>query len=190
MKLSRILRPGVDGPELRIAVMVPEDRVVVDLVTAERARLRRQGATAEAAARIARALFPASIAAAIASGDAFLHAAHWAVQGDHEDGRLAWDETHWASPVDPPVMLDGSAFEQHLVNAHARGEREVPDLFYEVPVYYKMNPQTVIGHTAEVPWRGEARFMDYELELGIVVGRHGSTCNRRKACTTSSASPP
>jgi hypothetical protein len=40
-------------------------------------------------------------------------------------------------------MIDGSAFEQHLVNAHARGKREVPDLFYEVPVYYKMNPVTV-----------------------------------------------
>ena len=174
MKLTRILRPGVDGLEPRIALVLPDERLVVDLVTAERARLERSGATADAAARIARALFPSSMSAAIAAGDVFVESARRAVDGGRDDGGLSWDEVEWTSPVDPPVMLDGSAFEQHLVNAHARGKRDVPDLFYEVPVYYKMNPQTVIGHEAEVPWRGEARFMDYELELGIVIGRWGT----------------
>ena len=70
-------------------------------------------------------------------------------------------------------MQDGSAFEQHLVNAHARGKREVPDLFYEVPVYYKMNPLTVIGHQGSVPWPGGAKFMDYELEIALVIGTRG-----------------
>ena len=70
-------------------------------------------------------------------------------------------------------MQDGSAFEQHLVNAHARGKREVPDLFYEVPVYYKMNPVTVYGHEQTVPWPAGAGFMDYELEIAVVIGRVG-----------------
>jgi len=184
MKLTRIVRAGVDGAEPRIAVVLPDERVVIDLVTAERARLEGSGAAAEAAARVARALFPSSMAASIGAGDVFLDSARRAVRsarrsrgrkdGGRAEGRLPWDEVEWTSPVDPPVMLDGSAFEQHLVNAHARGKRDVPDLFYEVPVYYKMNPQTVIGHEAEVPWRGEARFMDYELELGIVIGRAAS----------------
>jgi 2-keto-4-pentenoate hydratase/2-oxohepta-3-ene-1,7-dioic acid hydratase in catechol pathway len=171
MKLTRIVRAGVDGLEPRVAVVLPDEHVVVDLVTAERARLERSGSTEQAATRIARALFPSSMAAAIAAGDVFLESARRVLEDRQAEGRLRWDEVEWTSPVDPPVMLDGSAFEQHLVNAHARGKRDVPDLFYEVPVYYKMNPQTVIGHEAEVPWRGEARFMDYELELGIVVGK-------------------
>ena len=66
---------------------------------------------------------------------------------------ISLGEVEWTSPVDPPAMLDASAFEQHLVNAHARGKREVPDHFYQVPVYYKMSPLTVIGPDAEAPGR-------------------------------------
>ena len=76
--------------------------------------------------------------------------------------------------VDPPAMLDFAAFEQHLVNAHARGKKELLDVFYERPVYYKMDPVTVIGHGDVVRWAGESSYMDYELELGLVIGSAAS----------------
>ena len=64
----------------------------------------------------------------------------------------------------------------------------VPDLFYEVPVYYKMNPVTVYGHDEQVPWPGGATFMDYELEIAVVIGRRGTRpATRRRRSTTSSA---
>jgi 2-keto-4-pentenoate hydratase/2-oxohepta-3-ene-1,7-dioic acid hydratase in catechol pathway len=154
--------------------VLPTDAVVVDLVVAERARLERAGATPQAARRIARAAFPGSATAALAAGGAFREAAERALEDRDAEAELALDAVTWTSPVDPPVMLDASAFEQHLVNAHARGRRDVPDYFYEVPVYYKMNPVTVVGHEAEIPWPGGAEFMDYELELAIVIGRTGS----------------
>ena len=40
-----------------------------------------------------------------------------------------------------------------------------------IPGFYKTSPSTIIGHNAEVPWPGYTNYMDYELELGIVVGR-------------------
>ena len=173
MKLSRILRDGPDGLQARTVAVVPEDGVVLDLRVAERRRLERAGADADAARRVAAAVFPESLAAGIAAGPLFLERAASAVQERDADATIAIADVSWISAVDPPVMQDGSAFEQHLVNAHARGKRTVPDLFYEAPVYYKMNPVTVYGHDQEVPWPGGAAFMDYELEIAVVIGRRG-----------------
>ena len=74
-------------------------------------------------------------------------------------------------------MLDFAAFEQHLVNAHARGKKELLDVFYERPVYYKMDPVTVIAHGDVVRWAGESSYMDYELELGLSSARPDRTCS-------------
>lgn len=174
MKLSRIWRDGPDGLVARSVVVIPEDDVAIDLRVAERRRLEREGAATEAAMRIADAIFPGSLAAGVAAGPLFLRHAALALEERDDEATLPLADVSWAAAVDPPVMQDGSAFEQHLVNAHARGKRSVPDLFYEVPVYYKMNPLTVYGHDQEVPWPGGASFMDYELEIAVVIGRSGS----------------
>ncbi|MGH2700594.1 MAG: fumarylacetoacetate hydrolase family protein [Actinomycetota bacterium] len=174
MKLSRILRDGPDGEQPRTVAVIPEDEVVIDLRSAERRRLGRKGATSEAAQRVADALFPGSLTAAMGAGEAFTTHAYLAIEERDEAATVPFSEVHWTAAVDPPVMLDASAFEQHLVNAHARGKRTVPDLFYELPVYYKMNPVTVLGHDEMVPWPGGARFMDYELEIAIVIGTAGA----------------
>jgi 2-keto-4-pentenoate hydratase/2-oxohepta-3-ene-1,7-dioic acid hydratase in catechol pathway len=173
VKLSTIVRDGPDGPEPRSVAVVAADEVVVDLRTAERRRLEREGASPDAARRIATAIFPGSLTDAITSGDLFHRRVADAVQARDASATIPFVDVTWGPPIDPPVMLDGSAFEQHLVNAHARGRREVPDLFYEVPVYYKMNPVTIYGHEQVVPWPGGAGFMDYELEIAVVVGREG-----------------
>jgi 2-keto-4-pentenoate hydratase/2-oxohepta-3-ene-1,7-dioic acid hydratase in catechol pathway len=173
VKLSTIVREGPDGPRPRAVAVLPEDELVIDLCTAERRRLEHEGASPDAALRIATATFPGSLTDAIASGDLFHHRAAGAVEAPDAAAVIPFADVTWAPAIDPPVMLDGSAFEQHLVNAHARGKREVPDLFYEVPVYYKMNPVTVYGHEQVVPWPGGAGFMDYELEIAVVIGREG-----------------
>jgi len=173
MKVSTILRDGPDGLRPRPVAVVESDQVVIDLRAAERRRLEGEGAAPEAALRIAAATFPPSLTQAIAAGQHFLDRASAAIEARDAGATIPFDEVLWAPAIDPPVMFDGSAFEQHLVNAHARGKREVPDLFYEVPVYYKMNPVTVFGHEQDVPWPGGSRFMDYELEIAIVIGREG-----------------
>lgn len=174
MKLSRILRDGPDGEQPRTVAVIPEDEVVIDLRSAERQRLERKGASTDAAQRMADALFPGSLTAAVSAGEAFTNRATLAIEERDEAATVSFSEVRWTAAVDPPVMLDASAFEQHLVNAHARGKRTVPDLFYELPVYYKMNPVTVLGHDEMVPWPGGARFMDYELEIAVVIGSTGS----------------
>lgn len=67
------------------------------------------------------------------------------------------------------------AFEQHLRNSF-KGETVPPQALeqhYKLPLYYKGNPLTLIGHEQEVPWPGYTQRMDYELELGFVIGQAG-----------------
>jgi 2-keto-4-pentenoate hydratase/2-oxohepta-3-ene-1,7-dioic acid hydratase in catechol pathway len=181
VKLSTITRQGPDGPEPRSVIALPDAGVVIDLRAAERRRLIGAGATPEAARRVSAATFPGSLTQAVSSGELFHRRAAQAAGDLDGSVTIPIDEVRWAAAIDPPVMLDGSAFEQHLVNAHARGKREVPDLFYEVPVYYKMNPVTVFGHEQEVPWPAGAGFMDYELEIAVVIGREGRNLRPEEA---------
>jgi len=54
----------------------------------------------------------------------------------------------------------------------ARG-MEVPPAWYEMPVYYKGNYRTLIGHEQQVNWPRYSEKMDYELELACIVGKQG-----------------
>ncbi len=174
MKLGRILRETPDGSEPRLVVVDVDAGMVTDLRVAESRRLQRAGATAEGALRISRAYFPSSLTAALGAGPDFLRRAEAVVAERCDAVALPLENLTWAPSVDPPAMLDFAAFEQHLVNAHARGKKELLDVFYERPVYYKMDPVTVIAHGDTVRWAGESSYMDYELELGLVIGSAGS----------------
>ena len=86
----------------------------------------------------------------------------------------------------PPRIRDFLCFELHVrqsrANRHLFGmgsERldpakvEIAKIWYERPVYYKGNPFSVVGHDAEVHWPSYSRIIDYELEIGVVIGRGG-----------------
>jgi 2-keto-4-pentenoate hydratase/2-oxohepta-3-ene-1,7-dioic acid hydratase in catechol pathway len=63
----------------------------------------------------------------------------------------------------PNTIRDFSVFEAH--------GREKPDAWYELPAYYKGNPDSVVDPGARVEWPGYSDRLDYELELAAVVGR-------------------
>ena len=172
MQLARIAHDGLDGREARIVVAAdaaPERWI--DVRSAERERLERQGATAAAARRLAEALVPGSLTAALEGGPAFLHAAERAAASAAAAAAAA--APAWLAPVDPPAYRDFMAFEAHFVNAAALRDREPPGVLYELPVSYFGNPQALVGPEAEIPWPHYSERMDYELELGIVIGRPG-----------------
>ncbi len=182
MRLGRVEVDGPDGPVARL-VMVEPDRGgrLVDLALAEQERLRRQGATVEAARRLAAALFPPSMAAAIAAGALFTEAAARAARAAGDFAALPLDRPRWLPPLDPPRMRDCMAFEKHIRSSYAALGTPVPPQIYELPIYYKGNPRTLVGHEAEVPWPAYSRRMDYELELGFVVGRGGRSLTPEEA---------
>jgi 2-keto-4-pentenoate hydratase/2-oxohepta-3-ene-1,7-dioic acid hydratase in catechol pathway len=174
MKLARVLRESLDEHVPRLVVVQPEHNRVIDLVTAEYDRLLREGASAAAARRLASAFFPASMTSAIGAGPLFLAAVQQTVASlQGERALVPMDGIEWLPPVDPPVLRDCLVFETHLRNAFTRIHGKVPEQYYEMPIYYKGNPLTLIGHEHEVPWPDYTQKMDYELELGFVIGRAG-----------------
>jgi 2-keto-4-pentenoate hydratase/2-oxohepta-3-ene-1,7-dioic acid hydratase in catechol pathway len=174
MKLGRILRESLEGMVPRLVVAQPEHKRVIDLASAEYERLLRTGATAGAARRLAGALYPASMTEAIAAGPTFLAAVQRSIEALQDElAVLPMENLTWLAPIDPPVMRDCLVFEQHLRNSFIKLLGKVPEQYYEMPLYYKGNPLTLIGNEQEVPWPDYTRRMDYELELGFVIGRSG-----------------
>jgi 2-keto-4-pentenoate hydratase/2-oxohepta-3-ene-1,7-dioic acid hydratase in catechol pathway len=180
MKLGRILRESLEGAVPRLVVVQTEYEQVIDLASAEYQRLLATGASTEAARRLASALYPGSMSAAIAAGPTFLTAVARTIDATESgSAALAIGQVQWLAPIDPPVMRDCMVFEQHFrktipaLVAAMNAEPRTPDVYYEKPIYYKGNPLTLIGHEQEVSWPDYSRKMDYELELGFIIGRPG-----------------
>lgn len=147
---------------------------MVDLATAEQVRLRQVGATSAAAHRVACALFPSSMAAAIAAGPAFLEAAERADAEAGADASLPMAEVEWAPALDPPVIRDSLTFPLHMKQYGERLNVGPPNpQFFKTPGYFKGSTGVVFGHDEVVPYPSFAERIDYELELGFVVGGQG-----------------
>jgi 2-keto-4-pentenoate hydratase/2-oxohepta-3-ene-1,7-dioic acid hydratase in catechol pathway len=71
----------------------------------------------------------------------------------------------------PNSLRDCLAFEEHLKNS-MRG-RDIPPIWYEIPIYYKGNPDTVQGTGRDVTWPAYTQMLDYELEFAAIIGREG-----------------
>ena len=98
----------------------------------------------------------------------------------------------WRSPLPiPPQFRDCLMFEEHLLNSfamlrktlaattddpeaalaefEAKGVYRVPQVWYEVPVYYKANRFSFIGHDEDVIWPEYTEKLDFELEYACVL---------------------
>lgn len=100
------------------------------------------------------------------------------------------------SPIPRPRSIrDCLAFERHLIQAtrtiaswkaptlvsldrgmerlFGRGFLRPPPVWYERPIYYKGNPNSVVGHEADVRWPSFSNRLDFELEFGVYIGKEG-----------------
>jgi 2-keto-4-pentenoate hydratase/2-oxohepta-3-ene-1,7-dioic acid hydratase in catechol pathway len=169
MRIARIEHRTPDGAEARIVVAGRAGWQ--DVRTVERLRLERRGATTSAAVRVAEAVAPGSLSKALELADVYLEAVRRAAED--ETGDALAPEGRLLLPVDMPAYRDFMAFERHFVDAGRKAGIAVADVLYELPVSYMGSVQAFVGPDDEVPWPSYTQRMDYELELGIVVGRGG-----------------
>jgi len=73
----------------------------------------------------------------------------------------------------PPSVRDFYAFEQHVKTARASRGLEVPQEWYELPVFYFSNPAAIYGPGDEIPKPADTNELDYELEVAAVIGAEG-----------------
>jgi len=93
-------------------------------------------------------------------------------------------EVELAPPVPrPPSFRDFMSFERHLVNAALGMGVEVPEVWYQRPVFYFSNPAAMLGPTQPVRRPPGVQALDFELEVAAVVGKEGSDLDAEQAAT-------
>ena len=188
MKLATFELPTPAGPLRRIGAAL--DGRIVDLAAAYAAHLDRTDAGSDAQ-RLAGLLFPPDMVLFLGSGalgrDAAMQALEAAAVVDECLGaRTSYGpaEIQLLAPLARPrVLRDFLTFEGHMKQAFKALGRTDPisPLWYEVPAYYKGDPDTVVGPDAVVQIPQYCQKFDFELELAMVIGRRGKNIAKTEA---------
>jgi 2-keto-4-pentenoate hydratase/2-oxohepta-3-ene-1,7-dioic acid hydratase in catechol pathway len=130
--------------------------------TAERVGVLRDDAVIDCA-------FDGDMIAFVEAGDPALTAARTALASG-----AAVPAARLRAPLRPRTLRDFLTFPEHTERSRAAlGLGPIPQLWYEVPAYYKGLPDTVIGPEDEIPWPSYSDQLDQELEIACVIGRPG-----------------
>lgn len=90
---------------------------------------------------------------------------------------IRFDEADLRLPYRPAAVRDFVTFESHVEGVrrsvdHASG---VPEAWYDAPTFYFTNPHALYGPGAAIPRPVTCRALDFELEVGVVLGAGGSS---------------
>ena len=136
-----------------------------------------------------------SMQALIEAGEAGLEAARAAEQAATV---MASDGVRLLAPLPcPPQIRDASTFPRHIANAPngmqrllaelagepdpGPAEGEVAEIYRKQPIFYITNRFSVAGPEDEVLWPRYSRYMDYELEVAVIIGKGGKSIAREDA---------
>ncbi len=89
------------------------------------------------------------------------------------EGHASGSVTLLAPVPEPPSVRDFYAFEGHVAAGWRRRGGEIPDAWYEAPVFYFSNPASVHGPGQPVRRPEATRMLDFELEIAAVIGADG-----------------
>ena len=92
------------------------------------------------------------------------------------------DDAAFLRPVDPTSMRDFMVFEEHIKPAwRAAGLETGPDVWYSQPVGYFSNAANLLGPRDGIEIPGGSQRLDFELEIGAVVGREARSVTPARA---------
>lgn len=90
----------------------------------------------------------------------------------HGTPRPLFDVTRWHPPVpNPRTFRDFYAFEQHVKAARSRRGLEMIPEWYKLAIFYFSNTGSLKGHLESVKRPASVNELDFELEVGCVMGR-------------------
>jgi len=96
---------------------------------------------------------------------------------------VAWAEADLLLPYKPPSVRDFVTFESHVegVRRSVDNASGVPDAWYDAPTFYFTNPHALYGPGAPIPRPATCRALDFELEVGVVLGDGGTDLSEAEA---------
>lgn len=166
MKLVTYVAPTSFGYFDRLGA-IDGDRIV-DLSAAYEARER--DARGQAGAESARWLVPPSMQELLNREERGMEAAREAIAFARTTGTLSVPVagTRLRAPLPRPNSIrDFMLVEEHVRNSGL----VVPPEWFEIPGYWKGNPESVFGTGDDIRWPAYTEKLDYELELCLVIGR-------------------
>jgi len=178
MKLATFSTPTDSSP--RVGVVTGDGSAIVDLAVA----LSQAGFDP----KVAR-----SMQDVIEGGQACLATIQSAI-AVYADDPIAIGVVTLHAPLPRPVQIrDCMCFEEHLVGSSqaamrmfgltepSERSRKMHEIFKLRPIYYKANRMAVVGPDTAVHWPSYSTVMDYELEMGCVIGKTGRNISRDDA---------
>lgn len=178
MKLATFSTPTDSSP--RVGVVTGDGSAIVDLAVA----LSQTGFDPTVAR---------SMQDVIEGGQACLAAIRTAI-ALYADDPIAIGVVKLHAPLPRPVQIrDCMCFEEHLVGSSqaamrmfgltepSERSRKMHEIFKLRPIYYKANRMAVVGPDTAVHWPSYSKIMDYELEMGCVIGKTGRNILRDDA---------
>ncbi|MBW9110399.1 fumarylacetoacetate hydrolase family protein [Microbacterium ureisolvens] len=172
MKFGRIAVDSPDGRQIRVIAAEPENNRVVDLRRAYALALQRGGATEDGARHLAAATF-GDLTRGISTGDFFVDAAHHALTAA-ADASAPLDDASFVAAIKPPVLRDSLTFNGHIKNFFGNVMKTTPTrAVYERPGFFKGSTATIYGTGETIPYPSITEQLDYELEIGYVIGKPG-----------------
>lgn len=148
-----------------------EGEEIIDLTTAYEGKLAAEGEPDPGT--LAALLVPPSLLALLRREERGMSAAREALQFAHKNKTLRFrlDEVKLRAPLPRP----NSVRDFMVVEEHVRGTfgEEIPEEWYEIPVHYKGNPDSILGPYEDVKWPSYTEQLDYELELCAIIGKRG-----------------
>jgi 2-keto-4-pentenoate hydratase/2-oxohepta-3-ene-1,7-dioic acid hydratase in catechol pathway len=158
----------------------------VRLVTFERDGGRRLGAlvgdtVVDLPSAVGLPAFPSTMEELIDAGPPTLEAARQALNRDDVSERFAVSNARLLVPILPASLRDFLAFEDHVKAGAARRGEQVPEAWFEMPIYYKGNHRSVYGPGQEIPWPRFTDELDFELEVACVLGGRGRDLDAGRA---------
>ncbi|MFH8610046.1 fumarylacetoacetate hydrolase family protein [Streptomyces sp. NPDC018029] len=92
-------------------------------------------------------------------------------------------EVRLLPPLQPASVRDFVTFEEHVegVRRSVEGTGGVPEQWYAAPTFYFSNPHAMYGPHDGVPVPPGSAVLDFELEVGAVIGREGRDLTPERA---------
>lgn len=184
----KLITYEVQGGDLKLgALRGDDDAVIIDLAAGAVALGLEDGGAL------------GSMLALIEAGNAGMEIAREIAEVARKSGHawagIAASSVKWKSPLPvPPQFRDCLMFEEHLLNSYsmlrktlaarepdpvaaladyeAKGVYRVPAVWYDIPVYYKANRFSFIGHEEDIIWPEYSEKLDFELEYACVLNSY------------------
>jgi fumarylacetoacetate (FAA) hydrolase len=80
-------------------------------------------------------------------------------------------DLHLLAPVPtPPSFRDFFSYEEHVAKGFELRGADIPEAWYEQPIFYFSNPASIRGPGDEVARPADCKLLDFELEIAAIMG--------------------